>query len=308
MKKNLIICIIYLILSFSNVIALENKIILKIDNEIITSLDIDEEIKYLSTLNPSIRSLSKDRLRLIGKNSLIKEKIKKKEILKYVKEINVDQNFLKELIRDMYIKLNFETEDEFIKYLKLNQVNMEEIENKFSIEAIWNQLIYSKFSSQVKINKKDLEKKIKERNNIVNKSYLLSEIFFNINDKSELEKKYNEIKQLIENESFESAAVTYSKSDTSNIGGKLGWINENSLNQNIKMNLTKLNKENFTKPIFISSGYLILKINDIKLEKKKFDKNIELKKSINYETNRQLSQFSNNYFKKIKKDVIVNEF
>ena len=308
MKKNLIICIIYLILSFSNVIALENKIILKIDNEIITSLDIDEEIKYLSTLNPSIRSLSKDRLRLIGKNSLIKEKIKKKEILKYVKEINVDQNFLKELIRDMYIKLNFETEDEFIKYLKLNQVNMEEIENKFSIEAIWNQLIYSKFSSQVKINKKDLEKKIKERNNIVNKSYLLSEIFFNINDKSELEKKYNEIKQLIENESFESAAVTYSKSDTSNIGGKLGWINENSLNQNIKMNLTKLNKENFTKPIFISSGYLILKINEIKLEKKKFDKNIELKKSINYETNRQLSQFSNNYFKKIKKDVIVNEF
>ena len=308
MKKNLIICIIYLILSFSNVIALENKIILKIDNEIITSLDIDEEIKYLSTLNPSIRSLSKDRLRLIGENSLIKEKIKKKEILKYVKEINVDQNFLKELIRDMYIKLNFETEDEFIKYLKLNQVNMEEIENKFSIEAIWNQLIYSKFSSQVKINKKDLEKKIKERNNIVNKSYLLSEIFFNINDKSELEKKYNEIKQLIENESFESAAVTYSKSDTSNIGGKLGWINENSLNQNIKMNLTKLNKENFTKPIFISSGYLILKINEIKLEKKKFDKNIELKKSINYETNRQLSQFSNNYFKKIKKDVIVNEF
>ena len=247
-------------------------------------------------------------MRLIGKNSLIKEKIKKKEILKYVKEINVDQNFLKELIRDMYIKLNFETEDEFIKYLKLNQVNMEEIENKFSIEAIWNQLIYSKFSSQVKINKKDLEKKIKERNNIVNKSYLLSEIFFNINDKSELEKKYNEIKQLIENESFESAAVTYSKSDTSNIGGKLGWINENSLNQNIKMNLTKLNKENFTKPIFISSGYLILKINEIKLEKKKFDKNIELKKSINYETNRQLSQFSNNYFKKIKKDVIVNEF
>ena len=308
MKKNLIFWTIYLILSSSNVIALENKIIIKIDNEIITSLDIDREIKYLSTLNPSIKSLSKDRLRLIGKNSLIKEKIKKKEILKYVKEINVDQNFLKELIRDMYIKLNFETEDEFIKYLKLNQVNMEEIENKFSIEAIWNQLIYSKFSSQVKINKKDLEKKIKERNNIVNKSYLLSEIFFNINDKSELEKKYNEIKQLIENESFESAAVTYSKSDTSNIGGKLGWINENSLNQNIKMNLTKLNKENFTKPIFISSGYLILKINEIKLEKKKFDKNIELKKSINYETNRQLSQFSNNYFKKIKKDVIVNEF
>lgn len=307
MKKNLIFWALYLVLSLSNVIALENKIILKIDNQIITSLDIDREIKYLSTLNPSIKSLSKERLRLIGKKSLIKEKIKKKEILRYMEEINIDQKFLKELIRNRYVKLNFKTENEFIEYLKFNQVNIEEIEKKFSIEAIWNQLIYSKFSSQVKINKKDLEKKIKERNNLANKSYLLSEIFFNITDKRELQKKYNEIKKVIENESFETAAVTYSRSDTASVGGKLGWINENSLNENIKVNLAKLNKENFTKPIFISSGYLILKINDIKLEKKKFNKNIELKKSINYETNQQLSQFSNNYFKKIKKNIIINE-
>ena len=306
MKKNLIFWTIYLILSSSNVIALENKIIIKIDNEIITSLDIDREIKYLSTLNPSIKSLSKDRLRLIGKNSLIKEKIKEKEILKYMKEINLDQKFLKELIKDRYVKLNFNTENDFLEYLKFNQINMGEIEKKFSIEAIWNQLIYSKFSSQVKINKIDLEKKIKERNNLTNKSYLLSEIFFNINDRTKLQKKYNEIKQVIENESFESAAVTYSRSDSATVGGKLGWINENSLNNNIRANLAKLNKENFTKPIFISSGYLILKINDIKLEKKKFDKNIELKKSINYETNQQLSQFSINYFKKIKKNIIIN--
>ena len=308
MKKNLIFWSLYLILSLSNVIALENKIILKVDNEIITSLDINREIKYLSTLNPSIKSLSKERLRSIGKNSLIKEKIKKKEILKYMKEINIDQKFLKELIRDRYEKLNFKTENDFLEYLKFNQVNIEEIENKFSIEAIWNQLIYSKFSSQLKINKKDLEKKIIERNNSTNKSYLLSEIFFNINNKSELEKKYNEIKQVIENESFESAAATYSRSDTSNVGGKLGWINENSLNKNIKINLAQLNKDSFTKPIFISSGYLILKINDIKIEKKKFDKNIELKKSINYETNQQLNKFSNIYFKKIKKEIIINEF
>ena len=308
MKKNLIFWSLYLILSLSNVIALENKIILKVDNEIITSLDINREIKYLSTLNPSIKSLSKERLRSIGKNSLIKEKIKKKEILKYMKEINIDQKFLKELIRDRYEKLNFKTENDFLEYLKFNQVNIEEIENKFSIEAIWNQLIYSKFSSQLKINKKDLEKKIIERNNSTNKSYLLSEIFFNINNKSELEKKYNEIKQVIENESFESAAATYSRSDTSNVGGKLGWINENSLNKNIKINLAQLNKDSFTKPIFISSGYLILKINDIKIEKKKFDKNIELKKSINYETNQQLNKFSNIYFNKIKKEIIINEF
>ena len=134
---------------------------------------------------------------------------------------------------------------------------MEEIENKFSIEAIWNQLIYSKFSSQVKINKIDLEKKIKERNNLTNKSYLLSEIFFNINDRTKLQKKYNEIKQVIENESFESAAVTYSRSDSATVGGKLGWINENSLNNNIRANLAKLNKENFNESSIEEISFLI---------------------------------------------------
>ena len=307
MKKKKFLSILFLILFLGNVQALENKIILKIDNEIITRIDLINEIKYITTLNPSIKNLDKDRLELIGKNSLIKEKIKKNEILKYIDEIKIDQKYIKKLIRDRYLNLNFSAETDFLLYLKSSQVDIKEIENKLTIEALWNQLIYSKFSSKLNINKKNLEEIIKKTNKKTNKSYLLSEIFFNIESKDELDSKYNEIKQTIENDSFESAAATYSISDSSDVGGKLGWINEKSLSQNIKTNLKEIKKNNFTKPIFISSGYLILKVNDIKLIKNEFDEKIELKKSIEYETNRQLSQYSNIYFNKIKKDLIINE-
>jgi peptidyl-prolyl cis-trans isomerase SurA len=50
-----------------------------------------------------------------------------------------------------------------------------------------------------------------------------------------------------------------------------------------------------------------LKVNDIRLIKNEFDEKIELEKSIEYETNRQLSQYSNIYFNKIKKNLIINE-
>ena len=307
MKKKFLFSILFLILFLNNVQALENKIILKIDNEIITSIDLLNEIKYISTLNPAVKNLDKDRLKLIGKKSLIKEIIKKNEILKYIDETKIDQKYLKRLIKDRYLKLNFSTEADFLLYLKSNQVDIKEIENKLTIEALWNQLIYSKFSSKLKINKKNLEEKIKKENKRASKSYLLSEIFFNIESKDELDLKYNEIKDAIENISFESAAATYSISDSSNVGGKLGWINEKSLSQDININLKKIKKNNFTKPIFISNGYLILKVNDIRLIKNEFDEKIELEKSINYETNRQLNQYSNIYFNKIKRNLIIDE-
>ena len=88
----------------SNIYSIENKIILKIENEIITSLDIANEISYLEALNPNIKNLKKDKLNEIAKNSLIRENIKKNEILKYIEEIKLDQKFLSKLIKTKFNK------------------------------------------------------------------------------------------------------------------------------------------------------------------------------------------------------------
>ena len=307
LNKKIFFILLFLVISENNLYSIENKIILKIDNEIITSFDVINEIKYLTALNPKIENLEKNKKNLIGQNSLVREKIKKNEILKYVAQIKLDKKFLDSLIEDRYSRLNLNSKKQFLEYLKGYQVNIDVIEKKITIEALWNQLIYSKFSPKLKINKEKLRKQINKTYNKKLRSYLLSEIIFTVSNKDDLKVKYEKINQSILNNGFESAALTYSISDSAQMGGKLGWIREDSLNSKIKDELQKLNIDQITKPFFTPSGYLILKIENIELIKKEYNEEKELNNLINFETNQQLNQFSNNYFNKIKKDIVINE-
>ena len=295
-------------MSITNLNALENKIILKIENEIITTIDLENEKNYLKALNPNIKDLSKEKLNLISKNSLMREKIKQNEILKYTENIKLDENFLNTLIKQRYSRLNLQNKNEFLKYLKDYNINIQTIEKKISIEALWNQIIYQKFSKNIKIDRKKLLKEIKNKFTEDGKSLLLSEIVFKLDNKKELSKIYSEIINVIEKENFESAALIYSISDSSAVGGKLGWIKQSSLNKSINTELNNLNEGDITKPIFTPNGYLILKIDKIEYKKIKYDEKAELNDLIKLKTNQQLNQQSTIYFNKIKKNTNINEF
>ena len=304
--KNIIIFILFLILS-NNATAIENKIIIKIENEIITTIDIENEKNYLITLNPNINDLENNRLNLISKNSLIREKIKENEILKYVENIKLDEEFLNRLIAERYSRLNLSNKSQFLSYLENRKINIDTIEKKISIEALWNQLIYQKFYKNIKIDKMKLKQQIKKEINNKEKNFLLSEILFKIDNKKNLNKKYLEILQFVNKESFESAALTFSISDSSSLGGKLGWIKESSLNTLINEELANLKKGEITKPIFTPNGYLVLKIDNIEFLKQKFDEGARLKELIKTKTNQQLNQQSIIYFNKVKKNMNINE-
>ena len=305
--KILLIIFLYLI-SITNSIGLENKIILKLDNEIITSIDIENEINYLKALNPQINNLNIDKLNNIAKNSLIREKVKEKEILNYVEIIKLKEDYLDQLIQQRYSRLNIKNRKEFLTYLKQYGLNIKTIENKISIEALWNQIIYQKFSKNIKISEDQLKKQIKKKFKEDGKTLLLSELVFKIDNKKDLKEKYSEILNTINKEGFESAALLYSISDSSSIGGKLGWIKQKSLNKSINNELSKLKIGSTTKPIFTPNGYLILKIDDIKYIEEKYDEETELNELIKLKTNQQLNQQSVIYFNKIKKNIIINEF
>ena len=301
-----IINIIFL-LSFhtSNLIAFENKIIVKINNEIITSIDIENEINYLKILNPQVNNLDKDKLMNIAKNSLIREKVKIVALLDVIEEIKVKDEYLDKIIENSYKKIGIDTIDQYKNYLKNNQLRIEYIKNKISIEAIWNELIYKKFNSKIVIDK---DKIINEVKNNPDVKMLLSEIIFQVKNKNDLDKKYNDIEKDIQNEGFENAALIHSISNSASSGGEIGWINKNSLNETIKDALLNLKIGEYSKPILTQSGFLIIKINDVKTNvfneesiEKKVDNLIRIK------TNQQLNQLSNIYLNKIKKDLIVNE-
>ena len=301
-----IINIIFL-LSFytSNLIAFENKIVIKINNEIITSIDIENEINYLKILNPQVNNLDKNKLINIAKNSLIREKIKIITLLNVVEEIKVQDVYLNEIIKSSYEKLGLNTFDQYKKYLKNNQLKIEYIKNKISVEAIWNELIYKKFNSKIVINKDKIINEVKNNSDI---KMLLSEIVFQVKNKNDLERKYKEIKNDIQSEGFENAALIHSISNSASSGGKIGWINKNSLNKIFNDALLDLKIGEYSRPILTQAGFVVIKINDIK---KDISDEQSIEKKVNalvqIKTNQQLNQFSNIYLNKIKKDLVINE-
>ena len=300
MKK--IFYLILFIFNITNASSIESKIIYVIENEIITNIDIKNEFKYISALNSQLKNLPKEKIFNIARESIIREKIKKVEILKNFKNLDVNEEYLDLLIKNIYNNLKINSHEEFKNYLKNYNLEIRDIEEKVKIEALWNELIVKKYNSKININIEQIKRDIKNTKSLINKNYLLSEIVFEIKDTKKLNEKYILIKKSTEDIGFKNTASIYSISDTSKIGGSIGWINERSLSKVIYENISQLKKGEISKPLIIPGGILILKINDIKNETMKLDPEKELERIVSFKKNRQLNQYSKIYFNKIKKN------
>ena len=300
----LIFSCIYLLII--NAYAIENKIILKVNNKIITSIDISNEIKFLNLLNKDFKNLERSDIYKISKNSLERQKIKEIELLNHYKELTIKEEFLNSLLDQYSKRLDFSSSNEFEKYIMSNKLDTDVIKNKIVIKFLCNQLIVKKFSNNIKINKEFIKKQLLKQD--IKNEYLLSEILFTVKKKTDLNKKFNAIKTDIETNGFENAALEHSLSDTSKNGGQLGWVKETSLSKKIRDILTKRNKKSFTQPIQIPGGFLILMIDDIRKIKNNLDFEKEFQSAINEQKNKQLNQFSSIYFNKIKKNIKIDEY
>ena len=304
--KTLIIASLFIIFNVQNSNTIENKILFKIDNEIITTIDIYEEIKFLRTFTPEINDLEDAELFEISKNSILRDRIKKIEILEFVKELKVQDKFLLNLIKNKYSKTNIDTLEDFRIYLKKNNLDFINVNEKLTIELIWNDLIYQKFNKKISIDKEKIKKELLENSKKgLQRELLLSEIVFTENNKINFKKKYEEIISEINSIGFKKTALKHSVSDTASNGGLIGWIKEDNLNQNIKKIVKDLKTGQFSKPIRTSSGFMILKINDEKEYLSKFNLADKMEEVIKFKTNDQLNQFSRIYFNKVKKDLII---
>ena len=278
-----------------------------VENEIITNYDIQKEIRYLQILNNDLINLDESKKNKIAKNSLINEIIKKKEIVK-IFNFEDENLFVEQYLKDLYMKLNISNERDFEEMLsKYENYSLNEIKKKIKIEILWNELIYSKYVSQIKIDKDLLEKKI---NNLVNKTrkeYLLSEIIFMKPNDENFNKFVKKIVNSIFEIGFNNTANIYSIAESSKLGGKLGWIDENNLSELIYKELNKIGEGEITNVINIRNNFMILKIEKIRQKEISINKQSELNKMIKYETNRQLNQFSRIYFEKSKINYKINE-
>ena len=308
-RKFFLLCVILVWqLIFTNLSFSKVEIIASVNNEIITNYDIKKESGYLMILNPKMNELKNNIVIKLAKESLIKEIIKKEELLKFI-DLNEENDFANQYFNDVLVRLGYKDEIEFNKdLLKYESYTLEEVKFKSKIEIYWNDLIYNKYNNKININKKKLEKKIKELNVNDKKEIFLSEIVLN-REKNDLdhEKLIDKIKTSINEIGFSNTASVYSISESSKFGGKIGWFEKTNLSKKIYDKIKSLEINEFSEIIEINNNLLILKVDDIRNVKKIIDKEKELERLIVIEKNKKLEDYSIMYFNKIKMNYFIDE-
>ena len=282
-------------------------IVFNVNNELITNIDLEKESNYLYALNNQLKNLDKKQILDISKESILRETIKKIELSKYF-DLEKENPLVNDYIKNFAIRLNLKDEKEFIDYLQGQGLSMDFIRKKIQIEITWNKLIYDIYKKDLKIDKEKIRRQAeldKSTNN--EKIYSLSEIVFEIKNQDDLDKKKNNINKSIQEIGFKNSANIYSISDSSKFGGEIGWVAERALSKEVFNKIGNLKIGEHTNPIKTGASFLILKIDNIKNEKKETNIDQEILKKIKVETDRQLNQYSKIYYNTVKINTNINE-
>ncbi len=308
MHKKILFGIIFSFLLLNSSFSKANvNIVVKIDDKIITNYDIQNEANYLKLLNPNLKELDNENILKLSKESLIREIIKKNEIKK-IFNLSLENPLANEYLKDLYTKLDFNDEKEFNEYiLSSSNYSLDDIKQKIKIEIAWNELIYFKYKNQLNIDKEKLKFKIEQLDNEVIREYKLSEIVFNKKKDETLQNQIDLIKSNISEIGFNNAANIFSISDSAKFGGNIGWVDEKNLSEKLLENLKKIDIGQHTDIIQIGNNFIIIKIDEIKESNAPINKEKELAKMIKFETNKQLNQFSRIFFDKSKINYKIDE-
>ena len=307
MKRFFIFLIVFLIANNSSFAKIENKIIAKIGDKIITNFDIRNEINtILAISNKNINNEDIKTLRNLAFVSLKKQMIRKTEIEKY-KITNYNQsdvnNYISALEKNLKLE-NITLEDHFKKYGANYDIFLESVITNFK----WNSLIFTIYQKQLDVDeeliKSELDKQIKKNKEII--EYNLSEIVLENWD----DNKLDSVQKSIKNDGFEKAATLFSNSISSTKGGSIGWVASKSISSKYLEEILKLNKSQISKPIRINNNIVIIKLNDKRtlnldnMNLVKIEKNI-----INKKKEEKLNIFSDSHYLDLEKKsyIEINE-
>ena len=309
MIKKIIVGI-FVFLSINNFEIVNSEIFIKakVNNQIITNFDVKNEKNYLLALNPNLRNLPDESINRYAIDSVINEKIKKIEIEKKY-EILENKNVVDKVIQDLYSGIGISNLEEFKAHLIKHNINLSTVKKKIAIEIAWNDYIVQKFNNSVLVDESKIRDKINrlsEKNFVDN--ILLSEIIFTINENENFEKKLKIIEESINKIGFEETAKIYSISESKKSGGKIGWVYKSQLSNKISEQIENIKVGEFTKPMTVPGGFIILKLVDKKNKLVEINEEEEFRKAMNFETNRQLTMYSTLHYKRIYNKAVINEF
>ena len=302
MKLVLNLILFLITLKFNTLFAVENKIIVKVNNEIITSYELKQTI--LTTLflaNQQVNQKVVDQSKSAALKALINSVLKKKEVDKYKKtkrekEINKQ---LKTISGGDIIK--------FKNKFKTNNLDFSLYKDKLKTELMWRKLIFNIYQEKVKIDEEDIQNelsKIKKNKKI--EEYRISEISVSFNTENEKINVINKINEQIAKFGFEETALRFSESTSAVDKGDLGWVNINGLTKKISKIILEMRVKEVSKPILIANSILFLKLNDKKISNISESESDNMKnKIINSKKNELYTLYSTNHLSKIRNNSII---
>ena len=276
-------------------------ILYKINDQIITNVDLENEKKFLILLNPNLKKISANKINEISNKSIKNRKIKEIELTKFI-DIN-KENLGKKYLENFIISSKFKDMKNLLSQLDKVSLKYNYFEKSILIDNIWREFIFNKFKSQINIDINSLKKQINNQKNEI-EELNISEIFFHLDNRN-FEDLTNQIYKEINQSGFEAAASIFSISDTKKFGGKIGWVNSNQISKEVYDEIKKVKE--ITSPIKINNGFLIIKINQKRKVKEEINFDKELKKLISLESEKQLNRLGYIYFNKVKKRIFISE-
>ena len=287
---------------FNILFAIENRIIAKVNNEIITSYDLKQTI--LTTLvlaNQQINQNIVDQSKSAALKALINSILKKKEATKYnikLSEIEIT-NQLKNISGGDIIK--------FKNKFKSNNLDFSLYEDKLKTELMWRKLIFSIYQEKVKINEEEIQSELsKVKKNKKTEEYRISEILVSFSSENEKLNIINKINDQITKFGFEETALKFSESTSAIDQGDLGWVNINGLTKKISAIIIKMKINEISEPILIANSILFIKLKDKKISNILEDESDKLKKQItNSKKNELFNLYSTSHLSKIRNNSII---
>ena len=306
MKRLIFFLIIIMLKENISFASIQNKILVNIGNQIITSYELKNRVKTILVLNNKELSQENiDRTKSEALNFLINFKLKKEEIIKY--KITFNNNAVLNHLNN--IASNYNTDQNGLKTIfENNDLSYELFLDGIKTEFAWQQLIFNFHQDKIKFNEQEIDG---ELNKIITKKkqaeeYNLAEIEVILGNNVDNKKKIEEIKNQINEIGFKNTSIKYSTSLSAFGGGNLGWINSKALSNIILSTVKEMKPGDISEPIFQSETATFIKL----LDKRKINfSDINLKKMksqiISQKKNELLNLFSNSYLLKIKKTTLI---
>ena len=284
---------------------IKNSILVKVGNEIITSVEVETEIMSLLFINNRpINQEEIDKIKRPVVKSLITRTIKEVEIKKF-EVTSYNQKQLDQYM--LNIAKKFGTDKEGLKGIFIeNNLDYIYFKEKFKVELLWNSLIFMLYKNQININPMEvvntLENNINDQTE--SKSYHLAEIEI-LKDGLNSE-KLDEIYKYILYKGFEEAVSKYSISESKTNRGDIGWIDEKNLSKLYKNELASIKQGDVSKPIKLENSINILKIKNIKINQNiNIDKD-ELKiQIIEQKKQEKLQMFSRSHYSNLENKTLI---